>query len=151
MRQVTLVARRGDRHTHVVINLEDDEMPKDAFALLQEIRPDWKAFSHWRFTADDGYEMPINWPVKPVAPVRLFDDFASALDAMHGPVVDIRVKPVGLPKPHYREMHIDEPDIPHNWGIGLGEGLDYLDAETRHMINEAISIDDMAMEETFHG
>lgn len=34
------------------------------------------------------------------------------------------------------------PNIPHNWGIGLGEGFDYLDAATRHLIYQAIELDE---------
>lgn len=35
-----------------------------------------------------------------------------------------------------------EPIIPHNWGIGLGEGFDYLDADTRHRIYQAIDLEE---------
>jgi hypothetical protein len=51
----------------------------------------------------------------------------------------------------YGHEYGDELTIPHNWGTGLGEGLDYLDADTRHSVYEAISIADDAVEDTLYG
>jgi len=134
---------------HVVITLDDGETMDDAANCLRQDRWDWHLYdaagndaASWREAV-----LRVQNPPKPmrdaipnVGPV--------AFDQTPKPPIKVKKSPLWR---HEYEPHNVEADIPHNWGIGLGEGLDYLDAETRQRIYEAVDCEYDAIDDTMLG
>lgn len=167
MRQVTfsMVVDSDDRRRHVVVNLDPWDTVADAIQCLRDSRPDdWKHF----YCLDDKtasalYEAqhpkPTQANIDAYAALKRYDEWYErdlrverARDAQllaSGLIPPCIAKPDDKPT-HHASYYEAETFGGYDFS-DVGDLFDHLDPETRHLVREAIAMDDYAMEETLHG